>query len=148
MPKFFVYPDNSKFKVQVTLVKGNKALRRVYAEHTGEKCDKVLAFFQQQNEWTFDKKKSPGVRTGLIGEIVLSQEDLLLNTIVHECGHAAHAFCRRKRKTDYGKRGLGKVDGSFGHPEEVFCYALGSMVSQICDWLCEHGYNWKKVRKK
>lgn len=148
MPKFFIYPDSGKLRVQVTVVGGTRKLRRVYTERTGKTCDKVLAFFQQQKEWTFAKKGSAGVRTGLVGEIVLSEEHLQLDTIVHECGHAAHSFCRRKRKTDYGKTGLGGIDGSMDHPEEVFCYALGSMVSQICDWLCDHDYRWKKTKKK
>lgn len=139
--KFKIYPDptNPHWFCRVEVLKSTKLItKEYYSRHKvkEEKREEIAGLFTQMFCLKCEKGKK-AVRTGEFGRIQLGIDDLSVNYVVHECGHAAHEYCRRRHKNRYKNRGTGI---NVTDDEEVFCYALGCMSDQILARLFKQGY--------
>lgn len=66
------------------------------------------------------------------GNLYFSMEDLSTKVITHECGHAVLGYINRKIKE---KLDIFSEDNDGYDIEELFCYMLGSIASQINEFI-------------
>lgn len=142
--KFWIYPEkgNRYWRFRVWVAPSQRAFARLAENTTIEgDTDRVGAFCASYVVRSF-KKGGPknGVMTGDLGDLVFKAKELLPEYIAHECSHAAHSYCRRKRKTDYRV----PTHSNMVHDhEETFCYAQGYMTAQIISWAIRNGFEWE-----
>lgn len=133
---FWVYPNHRrthhKFRCIITPT-GKSLIRLAKQEHLSDP-ENTVAFCQSYRRVNFKKGKK-GVLSGDMGNIVLPADEMFSEYIAHECAHAAHAYCRRLRKSNFRAPGTGKCHEN----EEVFCYAVGYMTQQIHNWIFKNG---------
>ncbi len=133
--KFKIYPcADTKWYVTVQVAPDNTILMKEWRRNQyGRQDGDPQAFFETWKRMIY-KKGERGRDSGDLGRIVFDAKNLNMDTVAHECGHAAHAYCRRVRATKYNRI----VN------EEIFCYALGTLVSQCLSWFLSNGYGFKK----
>lgn len=141
---FWIYPEkgNKYWKFRVIVTPSHRALVR-FAERAYIKNPTDTGAFCQTHTMRLFKKGGPknGEATGDLGNIVLSASEFYPEYISHECSHAAHGFCRRKRKSNFS---TSSRSSSVSCNEEVFCYAQGWMTQQIISWAIKNGFKFKK----
>lgn len=129
---FWVYPcEDHKWRVRVYVVPSQKCLKKHWemGYKRNSNGDNVKAFFRAITVYEFPKKGRKE-KTGWFGEMFFNAQDVDVNTVAHECGHAAHRYCKQRRFTKYRKT----VD------QEVFCYALGALVDHTLSWFLKHKF--------
>lgn len=116
-----------QYTVGVRVYRTHAELQREWNRRFAGNEKELLGGFDGMTVWSF--KNGKGKRTGLIGEILLSFETLTLDTLSHECAHAAMAYCRRLGRTQFRRLA----------DEETYCYALGRLVQETVAGLMKHG---------
>lgn len=141
---FWVYPErgNKYWKFRVFITPGERAFANRARGTTIEGQTENVGAFCASFEVRSFKKGGPksGTPTGDLGNMVFKADELYPEYIAHECSHAAHSYCRRKRKTHYNVPTRAHV---VNDDEETFCYAQGWMTQQIISWAIANGFEWE-----
>lgn len=147
---FWIYPEryNKNYKIRVHVTPSVKRMEEIVKLRGIENPTGVRGLHAAHTCRLF-KKKGPrnGILTGDLGDIYLCAEDLTVEFISHECAHAAHNYCRRRRKTKFGgyTRTNPKTEEAYrAQHEEIYCYAQGWMTQQIVGWAVKNGFRFSK----
>ena len=142
---FWVYPDpqNPYWKLRFHLYPSRKKLQAVWEKNTGKKDTQIDGYFQSCKVTKYHKDGTVEP-IGEFGELSVAHDTLTAEVVVHECGHAAHEYCRRRRKNRFHRPKT--TTGSVAADEEVYCYALGEIADQILARLFLMGYRFGAIK--
>lgn len=142
---FWIYPepDNKYWRYRVHVLKTRRGLQRVW-NRDREPDDYLMGFCETyKGVWEYRGKNKKGKKTGIIGAIVMNEEDLNVEVISHECAHAAFGYCEHKRSKKYHKH----AGGNAHEDQETYCYAQGRMTDQVIRWALRNGFKFRKAKK-